>query len=984
MDDVLDKTEEALDENPDLVEPLEEILSIDEKHETWTFNDLSLDSGTFGEIASYNIIDKTEEDEYQLVDQEAVRAALYEETPDESSTREFEFITRIQHATDSRRIAAVAVALAFVALVRVVPIRSVFKGGDVVLLGNDPYKRRFWVETLLSLADGPVDLQMLANLPGPIVADDPLFHVTLWFVVELFGSTAALSGWILAWYPVVAAVLTGLVVYIISVRLTNDSRVGLAAIGLLAITPIYVTRTTLGYADRHVLDYLWLSIVVLLLVLLADDAERSLDRDTGFLVGGLSIAITFQTLNWDGSPLFLFPIVLYLPLLGLLAVRSNERPARLLGPPTVGLGLAAVFAGAIHVLFGWYDVFIPSIPLVLFVGALGVTILSETAQRVGLSVKTLLGIELLGFILATGLVASVPVFSERLDKGITYFADLQGGQIAETHSLFSGAQGSIVAPLFWFGFVLFLALPYMGVIAWHIYKQNDFEWVALAVYSWYLLVLSVVQIRFSGALAIFTAIFGGLAFVRLAAWVDIVETLSVTRKDDSSEPQELEIPDRRTFLHLGALALPVGGFGFMQSVLQQNDLKYNSNQVAAMRWMRSYAAERNWSYPEGYVFSSWDTNRFYNYMVNGIDGYAYSYQYALKHYSDFLSASDGSRYYRIIRNRPDRPSAKSTFIVTHFPDVSDSGDISEDVMFSQLHDYYGVRTNHYRFQWASDGHSLKVFTLVPGATVTGPAEPGSTLNITVQLPNIEPSETVTREVAVNDEGIYSFTLPQPSEFKIVDSEVTVTEQDVVNGAIVSQFEGEGSVYWSFEESDGNIAYDRVGGFHGRLFEDANRLDGIVGSALQVNGDGYMKTNVDVTTPFTLSLWVKPRYEYPLEGNRVLLAADGESILIVNPTGNVAVMHETGMYDIGATLDVDLWTNIVLTSDGQKLQSYVNGEQMTTKTGENATVRLGPGLRIGSTENTDGFAGRIDEVRLYDFVLDAERIKSRYEAISGES
>ena len=63
----------VLAERPDLEDALESIRTVDDEHETWTFDDLSIDSGTFGEVVSEGLVEKTD-DGYRLP--EVTRRAL--------------------------------------------------------------------------------------------------------------------------------------------------------------------------------------------------------------------------------------------------------------------------------------------------------------------------------------------------------------------------------------------------------------------------------------------------------------------------------------------------------------------------------------------------------------------------------------------------------------------------------------------------------------------------------------------------------------------------------------------------------------------------------------------------------------------------------------------------------------------------------------------------------------------------------------------
>lgn len=62
----------------------------------------------------------------------------------------------------------------------------------------------------------------------------------LWLVAVMLGGTATAAGSVLAWYPVISAVLTGVLIYVLAVLITDDRRIGIASVVMLAVLPGYV------------------------------------------------------------------------------------------------------------------------------------------------------------------------------------------------------------------------------------------------------------------------------------------------------------------------------------------------------------------------------------------------------------------------------------------------------------------------------------------------------------------------------------------------------------------------------------------------------------------------------------------------------------------------------------------------------------------------------------------------------------------------
>lgn len=111
------------------------------------------------------------------------------------------------------------------------------------------------------------------SLPAGVATGEPLLVTTLWLGSLLFSGSEVAADHVVAWYPVLLALLTGVLVYGITVRASRDPRIGLAAVALLAVTPAHAFRTSVGFADHHAFDVFWLSLTAyaLLVVLTGSD-----------------------------------------------------------------------------------------------------------------------------------------------------------------------------------------------------------------------------------------------------------------------------------------------------------------------------------------------------------------------------------------------------------------------------------------------------------------------------------------------------------------------------------------------------------------------------------------------------------------------------------------------------------------------------------------------------------------------------------------
>jgi asparagine N-glycosylation enzyme membrane subunit Stt3 len=650
---------------------------------------------------------------------------------------------------------ALGLALALVLGVRLLPIGSVFRGSDVVLLSNDPYFYRYLVER--AVTDGAVWRLDFGWFGGA----EPLFVFTLAIVSTLLGG-AERVGLVLAWYPVVTAVVSGLLVFLLARTLTDDARIGLAAVVVLAVTPLHASRTTLGFADHHAFDYLWLLLTATAFTWLVVRTEVA--RRQRWKVGAvLGVAVAAQTLTWRASPLMLAPVVGALGVSSLVVVRTDS-PARTLAPLVAGLGLAAALSQLVHHAIGWQSTLVAATPVLLFLGGGVVLVLTELVGRADRSWPSLLGVELTAAVLLLlVLSALVPGFvgemSGAVDAFGVYVERLGESGIGETAGL-AAAFGPIAGPVVLLGFGPFLGLPatVWGVVrGW---RRRDPGWVVLAVYVLWFLALSFLQRRFAVQLGLFLAVFAGVGFISLAHRLGLVLP-PVSLRDDPSDTNQatLESPDRTRLALLAGIGAVGIGSGALFARFIQSDVSVDGAAYQAAAWMRGLAADRGWRYPRNYVLAHWDRARMYNYFVNG-EGR--SYAYARENYSDFIFSTDADRWYQQF-------GGQVGFVVTREREGTRPFHVQ-----ARLHERYGSAAagargvGHYRAVWESADGSVKVFTVVPGARVAGQAAPGTelVLSTTVTLAGTGATVEYSRRVETDEDGRFSTVLAHPGEYSV--------------------------------------------------------------------------------------------------------------------------------------------------------------------------------------------------------------------------
>ncbi|WP_224448681.1 LamG-like jellyroll fold domain-containing protein [Haloprofundus salilacus] len=991
MTETREATATLLAERPNAESALRSILAADENG-TWTFDDVDVDSGLFGEIVAADIVEKQNEG-YRVSDPAAVRAALDgEETTTSESITESGTASSLTMPSLSTpnidRTAALALvgALVFLALVRLISISAVFREGTIVLSANDPYFYRYIVETVAAETSGPFDFGALASLPHRVTAGEPLLVVTLWFWTELLGGDAGASGVVLALYPVVAAVLTGALVYLATLRLTDDRRVGLATVLALALIPVHAYRTSLGFADHHAFDYFWLALTAAALVSLAVRTSRARDSRDGFgldpgtalWAAVFGVAVAGQTLAWEAGPLLILPLGLVVVGWATTAVRVGRSPVQELGGVVGGLALAAVLTAGAHFALGWHGTTVAFAPAGLFVGAAAVVGVTELASRQGWSVRALAGGEVVAGVVVFGVLPFVvPQLGTELQSGIQFLLETEG--IVETQSLVSADQGSLVGPLLSFGLLVLLGLPYAGWAVLRAAREYEPAWLAMATYAWYFLALSLIQLRFAGELSVFVAIFAGLGFVHLAAKIDAVRMPKPFAESESgrrarepvNEAIGLERPERREAMSLMGLGLFAGSFSFVQIPVKTGQLLVPDGVYETAMWMREYSEEQGWEYPQNYVFSEWSWNRAYNYLVNGESE---SYGFAQRNYRNFQLSSKPVESYEKLRDRVG-------FVV-----LTETESSSKSLQ-ARLYTHFGSETDatealsHYRAVYARDGH--RVFTLVPGATLVGVQ--GNTEKVTVETDvRIDGTEfTYRKTVESNPYGVYGATVPYEGTYRLPEGTVEVPSNAVTDGAELMGHDRDGILHFPFDLGEGNVAYSRVSTTTGRIVGARWSDDGVKGGALRFDSSkpSYVEVEMDIPQQFTFSFWVNPtELDINQENNyRELLTTPNGLPIALEENGRITfrIPGVTDEFFPAGSVPINKWTHIALTYDGQTRRIFIDGTQQAEDGVGGGSVAFGSPLRFGSPfseESKRGFDGYLDEVRIFNRALSPQVIQ----------
>ncbi|PCR90476.1 MFS transporter [Natrinema ejinorense] len=806
--DARETVQKFLEDRDDGDQVLETVLTADAEYDTWTFDDIDLDSGTFGELVSSGIVEKVD-GAYRVADPEVVEAVIageeFEEELDSAADDRGFDLERFWTAIDPRAMVALVGALVVVAGARMTAFRSVFQNGRVVSPANDPYYFRYWMEALVAEASGPTEYGVLVDPHHSVALRRPLAHATNWFVAELLGGGQGAADTVAAWLPVVASVALGLVIYKVAVLLTRDVRVGVASVLVFAVTPIHAVYTGLGFIDHQLHQYFWLGITLLTLTWLAVDLQRRLEARaeprTGVLaqlrtpmtwvvavVFGLSVAAGIHA--WGGSPLLLLPLAGYVALRVVMDARADVSPALASLPLLVGLSFGSWLSLALHHRWGWQPEFVATTPALVLGGSIAVIALGELWRRLDVHLGGLLALETA---VATGvLLAFRHLQPDDWAEAMARVDDLLFRESAtEAASLFSTEYFVIFGPLYQLGMGFYIALAVLGWIAWLVVRRYEPGWLLLGTYAGYLLVLAGIQVRFAGQLAILLAIPTGMGVVRLLSAIELARPPVPFRNRDATAGDDLRegatvaadgglepsisIPDRRRLVYLLGIGLLLFGLSLIYVPTLTADVTYSGAQIEAVDAINDHADAANRTYPETFVLSKWGDNRMYNHFVNGESR---GYGYAQSNYEEFRADSDPDGWY-------DQFSGRVGYVVVTPVD----GNVSSDTAQARLLEDRGAGGNgsdglaHYQAIAVDD--DATAFAVVPGARLAASGEPGSNVTVETDVSVSGESFTYERTVAVDENGQATVRVPYAGEYTVGNRTATVTEADVLNGKSVA-------------------------------------------------------------------------------------------------------------------------------------------------------------------------------------------------------
>jgi dolichyl-diphosphooligosaccharide--protein glycosyltransferase len=475
-------------------------------------------------------------------------------------------------------------ALVVLVAARVRGFDVVVQDGAVLSPGNDPYFFRYWLNQLSGDA-----VDVLATVP----TQRPLTHWLNWAGASLVGTDV-----FVAVAPVALAVACAVVVFGLGLVLTNDRRVAVLSVLLLAVAPVHVGYTSLAFVDHQQYQYLLLALVVLALVVLEQ-------RDSWPMAGLLAVATAASAHVFGGAALTFVPVAAFLFVRACQDVHHGREP--LIDQTLVGLCAGGVLATIPHVFLGWQSALNALAPLAVAAGGFGLVGVDRFIERrehplvdfVQISATMALG-GLTAFIVGVG-----------PNRITTRVADLLGrGNIVEAMSLFASEFAYVLGPLVQLGAIVYLGLPmlvFASAAAWN--RRPD--WLPVVCMGWWYLALAALQARFAAQLGIVLAVAAAMSVVGLLEWAGLARESDFFERDPVRIGLIESIPRGLALGGVVAAVLLLGAL-FVPAVMGDSGDQY---ELATA--IDEHADRHEVDWPGSYVLSHWEDNRLYNWVVSG-------------------------------------------------------------------------------------------------------------------------------------------------------------------------------------------------------------------------------------------------------------------------------------------------------------------------------------------------------------------------------
>ena len=304
--------------------------------------------------------------------------------------------------------------------------------------------------------------------------------------------------------------------------------------------------------------------------------------------------------------------------------------------------------------------------------------------------------------------------------------------------------------------------------------------------------------------------------------------------------------------------------------------------------------------------------------------------------------------------------------------------------------------------WLESGSAA--VTLDGTASDDGQPDPPAQLSYTWTV--IEgPSDVSYNPSNQVEDPTVTFTAAGDYVFELMVSDGLADVNDVVTVQVYSEAYTGLIAHWALDETGGTTAVDSVGGHDGTLAGDPVwSPEGKLNGAILLDGDGdYINCGggtdanalswADLTDEITVSAWMKGTFDKSWQA--IVNKGDSSWRLFrdcVNGDSDNAsfTCSDVGGVASGSTGSVsdNQWHHVVGTYDGVYLNIYVDGLLAGSQRYDQRAIAVNDyNVFIGGDEQFPGqreFNGLIDEVRIYEIGLPADRVLDLFIAEGGQN
>jgi hypothetical protein len=193
-------------------------------------------------------------------------------------------------------------------------------------------------------------------------------------------------------------------------------------------------------------------------------------------------------------------------------------------------------------------------------------------------------------------------------------------------------------------------------------------------------------------------------------------------------------------------------------------------------------------------------------------------------------------------------------------------------------------------------------------------------------------------------------------------------------------------HWTLDDGAGTVALDSAGTNDGTLIGNLPWIEGVLGGALEFDGESYVDCgkdpSLDITGPISIALWIRPDTDGNIETAPLAKADTGWSYQLrygwATATPNIMgfQFNATDGSRVWVWVNQELlageWYHITGAYDGTTVKCYLDGVE-TDSAPMAGFAGSASSFLIGSDGWRSDWVGAIDDVRLYDRGLSADEI-----------